>query len=288
MHSLWLIGGQIKKTPPANSREPNHLEEELQDDKRRSVDEFPVLIPTRIEWDDAHQLCGSGEFFKGFSPQAKSDFASLATRLDCPAATVLIGEEQAFQNVLFLLDGKVNISMNSSDGRRFLLGVAGAGDILGITSAVSGASSEICAEARYPCRIASLRRQDFLDFLLRHPIACHNVARELSLHYARACARLRMLGLASSTSSRLAGLLLDWCCSGRQTNRGTQIHCDLTHQEIGECIGASRETVTRSLNDFKNQGLIELRGTIMNIPSCRALASYAGIGSTPDPFCPAA
>ena len=49
MHSLWLIGGQIKKTPPANSREPNHLEEELQDDKRRSVDEFPVLIPTIIE-----------------------------------------------------------------------------------------------------------------------------------------------------------------------------------------------------------------------------------------------
>jgi len=247
-----------------------------------------VLIPTRIEWDDAHQLCGSGEFFKGFSPQAKSGFASLATRLDCPATTVLIGEEQAFQNVLFLLDGKVNISMNSSDGRRFLLGVAGAGDILGITSAVSGASSEISADARYPCKIASLGRQDFLDFLLRHPIACHNVAQELSLHYARACARLRMLGLASSTSSRLAGLLLDWCCSGRQTNRGTQIHCDLTHQEIGECIGASRETVTRSLNDFKNQGLIELRGTIMNIPSCRALASYAGIGSTPDPFCPAA
>ena len=48
MHSLWLIGGQIKKTPQANSREPNHLKEELQDDKRRSVNEFPVLIPTRI------------------------------------------------------------------------------------------------------------------------------------------------------------------------------------------------------------------------------------------------
>jgi len=76
MHSLWLIGGQIKKTPQANSREPNHLKEELQDDKRRSVDEFPVLIPTRIEWDDAHQLCGSGEFFKGFSPQAKGEFSA--------------------------------------------------------------------------------------------------------------------------------------------------------------------------------------------------------------------
>jgi CRP/FNR family transcriptional regulator len=97
-----------------------------------------------------------------------------------------------------------------------------------------------------------------------------------------------MLGLTSSASSRLAGLLLEWCCSGRQTNRGTQIHCDLTHQEIGECLGTSRETVTRSLNDFKNHNLIELHGAIITIPNCDALASYAGIGAMPDPFSPAA
>ena len=288
MHSLLLIGGQIKKTPPVNSREVNHLKEESRYDKRRSVDEFRVLSPMEIEWDVAHQLCGSGEFFKGLSIQAKSGFALLATRFHYSAAAVLIREEEAPLNVLFLLEGKVNISMNSSDGRRFLLGVAGAGDILGITSAISGASSEISAEVRYPCKIASLRRQDFLDFLICHPIACQNVARELSLHYTRACARLRMLGLTSSASSRLAGLLLEWCCSGRKTNRGTQIHCDLTHQEIGECIGASRETVTRGLNDFKNQGLLELRGAIITIPSCNALASYAGIGVMPGPLSPAA
>jgi len=89
MHSLWLIGGQIKKTPPANSREPNHLEEELQDDKRRSVDEFPVLNPTRIEWNDAHQLWRIGRILQGLSPRQRATFASLATRLDCPAATVI-------------------------------------------------------------------------------------------------------------------------------------------------------------------------------------------------------
>ena len=288
MHSPFLIADRIKRTPLPNSRRANHLKEESRYGKRRSVDEFPMLITREKMRDDANQLFRSGGFFKGLSIQAKSDFALLATRFHCSAAEVLIREEEAPENVLFLLDGKVNISMNSSDGRRFLLGVAGAGDILGITSAISGTSSEIGAEARYPCNIDSLRRQDFLDFLLRHPIACQNVARELSLHYTRACARLRMLGLTSSASSRLAGLLLEWCCSVRQTNRGTQIHCDLTHQEIGECLGASRETVTRSLNDFKNHNLIELHGAIITIPNCDALASYAGIGAMPDPFSPAA
>jgi CRP/FNR family transcriptional regulator len=56
----------------------------------------------------------------------------------------------------------------------------------------------------------------------------------------------------------------------------------LTHGEIGECIGTSRETVTRNLMDFKNHGLAELRGTLLNIPSRIALANYAAIESVPD------
>jgi CRP/FNR family transcriptional regulator len=53
----------------------------------------------------------------------------------------------------------------------------------------------------------------------------------------------------------------------------------LTHEEIGECIGASRETVTRTLTDLKNQGLIRLNGSTLIVPSCMALAVYAGIDS---------
>jgi CRP/FNR family transcriptional regulator len=62
----------------------------------------------------------------------------------------------------------------------------------------------------------------------------------------------------------------------------------LTHEEIGECIGASRETVTRYLTDFRKHGLMEMRGTILIIPSRSALAIYAGFESMPDPREPAA
>jgi CRP/FNR family transcriptional regulator, cyclic AMP receptor protein len=178
--------------------------------------------------------------------------------------------------------------MSSSDGRRLLLGVAGAGDTLGLTSAISGNCSEIQAEARYPCRIASLRRKDFLEFLLRHPVASQNVGRELCLHYTRACERLRILGLTTSATSRLAYLLSQWCKTGQQTSAGIQIRCVLTHEEIGDYIGASRETVTRTLTDFRSHDLMSLRGSTLIVTSRSALALYAGINSIPGPRKPAA
>jgi CRP/FNR family cyclic AMP-dependent transcriptional regulator len=283
MRALQLIHSEPKKIQEVNRSKACYPKEKSQTSKRRTVDEFPLPSTSGMEWDDVRVSCGTGAFFKGLSIRAKGDFELLARRFHCPGASVLIWEEQKPSGILILLDGKVKISMNSFDGKRFLLGVAGVGDILGLNSAVSGDPSEIRAESMYPCTIASLQRQDFLNFLWRYPIAFRNVATELSSHYTSACERLRMFGLTSSVKSRLAGLLLEWCKGARQTSCGTQIWCVLTHQEIGECIGASRETVTRILSDLKNRGLMELRGTILIIPSRSALTSYAGLGLISNP-----
>ncbi|MFZ1940720.1 MAG: Crp/Fnr family transcriptional regulator [Terracidiphilus sp.] len=237
---------------------------------------------------DSRCPSGSKGFFKDLPTEARSDFELLATHFHCPGSTVLISEAQEPSSILFLLEGEVNISMSSSDGRRLLLGVAGAGDTLGLTSAISGEASEIRAETMYPCRLASLQRRHFLNFLSRHPIASQNVAQELSLHYKRACERLRILGLTSSATARLAFLLLEWCRAGQQTKSGVQIRCALTHREIGEYIGASRETVTRTLADLKSHDLVRQRGSTFVVPSRRALAAYAGMDPMPEPHMPAA
>jgi CRP/FNR family transcriptional regulator len=49
----------------------------------------------------------------------------------------------------------------------------------------------------------------------------------------------------------------------------------MTHEEIGEFIGASRETVTRTLSIFKNRHLVAQHGCTLTIPSRVALESYA-------------
>jgi CRP-like cAMP-binding protein len=216
------------------------------------------------------------------------DLASISERLFRPGAVLILEEGQRPVNVLLLLEGRAKLSLNSIDGRRLIIGFASAGEVLGLTSAISGLPYEITAEAQFPCMISSLPRQRFLDFLLRSPVACHNVTHQLSLDYTRTLGQLRTLGLTSSAPAKLAKLLLAWCAESSRTLQGAQIQCSFTHGEIGELIGASRETISRCMNDFKRRGLVAQRGAALLVPDCAALAVYTGISLTANPGEPAA
>ena len=288
MRTFQLTANQATKEHLSDSCKADFIEAGSQSAEKGIVREFALPYASELRRQDAHWSCGTEGFFKGLSVKTRSDFELLATQFRCPGTKVLISEKQEPSSILFLLEGEVTISMNSSDGRRLLLGVAEAGDMLGLISAISGDFSEIRAEARYPCRIASLRREDFLEFLERHPAATQNVTRELCLHCTRASERLRIIGLTLSATAKLAHLLLDWCRRGQKTRNGIQIRCVLTHEEIGEHIGISRETVSRVLADFKRHELVRQRGSRLTVASRDALAIYAGTGSIADPEEPAA
>jgi CRP/FNR family transcriptional regulator, cyclic AMP receptor protein len=288
MQVLQLIHSRPEKKPQAYRKSSNRLMERPRSNKPQSVDELPKLISSGIVWEDPRWLAGRREFFNGQSIKTRRDFELISTHFHCPGSTILIREEQIPSSVLLVVDGKVKLSMNSFDGRRFLLGVAGPGEMVGLASAVSGDPSGIMAETLYPCTIAAIDRQDFLDFLLRNPLVSQNVSRELTVHYAQACESLRIIGLMSSIKARLARLVLKWCVGAPQTIHGAEIRCILTHEEIGECIGTSRESVTRALAFFKDHDLVKLRGSVLIVPSRAALAFYARVESMPDPPEPAA
>ena len=116
-----------------------------------------------------------------------------------------------------------------------------------------------------------------MRFLCRHPESYQTVAREMIRTFNVACEQLRMVGLATSAPERLARLLLGWSASSENTVSGGAARCrlSLTHEEIGEFIGASRETVTRTLSVFKHRQLISQHGCTVTIPSRNALESYA-------------
>ncbi len=207
-----------------------------------------------------------------------NEFESLAVPFSRPGNTVLFTQEQEPSSVLFLFEGSVKLSLNSSTGGRLIIGIARPGELLGLTAAVSGLPNEMTAETQFPCNLASLQRHSFLDFLVRYPVACLNVARELSLDHRRSCEQLQRVALTPSAPRKLARLMIEWCADGESDGSDTRLHCSLTHEEIGEHIGASRETVSRALTDLKNQGLVEQHGAILIVPNLRTLASFAGLG----------
>lgn len=217
----------------------------------------------------------TGEFFKGWSQAAQDDWSALEFAHSHPANVVLFNEREEAHGLYVVLDGEVRVSINSSEGKRLSMRIARKGDVLGLSSALSGNRYEVTAETLYPARVAHVSRRDFVGFMARHPELYMNVTEELSRHVAMACHQLRNVGLSASAPEKLARLLLEW--SGDQTT-GTcaRVRFSLTHEEIGEFIGASRETVTRTLSQFKHRRLVSFRGSMLEIPNRGALATLAG------------
>jgi CRP/FNR family transcriptional regulator, cyclic AMP receptor protein len=217
-----------------------------------------------------------GDFFKNWSHVALEDWASMEHPHSYAAEHSLFAEKEEARGLYVVLDGEIRLSINSSEGKRLSLRIARKGDVLGLSSTLSGASYEMTAETLYPAKVALIGRREFLGFLSRHPEIYMNVTEELSRHVSMACHQLRTVGLSASAPEKLARLLLEWSENDLSTSACGRVRFSLTHEEIGEFIGASRETVTRTLSTFKTRRLVSFHGSMLEIPNRMALASYAG------------
>jgi len=217
-----------------------------------------------------------GEFFKALSAAALADLEPLMAASSYPPNITIFSETQPTSGIYVVLDGEVKLSINSSDGRRLAFHIAKAGEVLGLSATLSGGAYEMTADTLYPAKIAHITRQTFLQFLARHVDVYPIVIREISTNFNLACDQLRMVGLSTSVHERLARLLLVWSDgNGQKTECGARCRLSMTHEEIGEFIGASRETVTRTLSIFKNRHLVAQHGCTITIPSRNALENYA-------------
>ena len=87
------------------------------------------------------------------------------------------------------------------------------------------------------------------------------VAQQLSRNYYSAYDEIRTLGLSNSPGQRLAKLLLGWSTERGDSSHSLHLHLVLTHEEIAEMIGTSRETVSRVFADFRKKRFIQSKGS---------------------------
>jgi CRP/FNR family transcriptional regulator len=193
-----------------------------------------------------------------------------------PANVVIFSEKNPAQGIYIVMEGEVKVSINSSEGRRLSLAIAGTGEILGMGSTLAGRPYDVTAETVFPAKVAYIERREFMNFLARHPGVYQVVIEELSRSITKACDHLRTVSLPATVPEKLALLLLGWSEDGQPAEHGgRQFRFSMTHEELGEFIGASRETVTRTLNYFKHRRLVNLKGSMITIPNRDALARYA-------------
>jgi CRP/FNR family transcriptional regulator, cyclic AMP receptor protein len=215
-------------------------------------------------------------FLCWLSRAASREFAAIRHPSAYPTGKTLFLEKDDPAGFFLLYSGLVKLSVSSRGGKTLILKVAGPGEIIGLAASMAGIPYESSAETLQPCEASFIRRDDFARFAESHPQIYWVVIRQLASQYSSAYAQLRTIGLSHSAPQRVARLLLDWSATGRETKDGTLIMVPLTHEQIAECVGSSRETVTRTLSDFKNKRLIILRGATITIPNRAALEVIGG------------
>jgi CRP/FNR family cyclic AMP-dependent transcriptional regulator len=218
------------------------------------------------------------KWFCGFSPDALQAFSSGSHLTTYPGGALLFVEGQTPRGAYVLCSGRVKLSTTSRDGKVLILRMADAGELLGLSAVISGEPYLITAETAGPCHVNFIERETFLKLMEKNGEIGLRSAQVLSRDFQAMYRDVHDLVLARSSAGKLARLLLSWSPGALpKANRAeVRIRSSLTHEEMAQMIGSSRETVTRLLSDLRRKELIRLEGStlvIRNRPALEALAA---------------
>ncbi|HEX8818141.1 MAG TPA: Crp/Fnr family transcriptional regulator [Terriglobales bacterium] len=218
----------------------------------------------------------NSDFFCNLPKNALQDMEKIKYVSAFPPGAVLFVEGQSSRGVYIICSGRIKLSTSTRDGKTLILHIAKAGELLGLHATVSGRPYDLTAETLQPCQLDFIKRDDFLEFLQSHGDACLNAAKALSENCQDAYEMIRSLALSHSVSEKMARLLLEWASTGENAKEGIRIKISLTHEEMAQLIGTSRETVSRVLSDFRQKQLAQVRGSTIVIPDRTALERMIG------------
>jgi CRP-like cAMP-binding protein len=223
---------------------------------------------------------------------------SVKSIVNLPKHAKLLEEGQMPEGIFVLLRGSVKLFVSLKGGKMLILRVVQSGEVLGLSATMSSKSAEYTAETLSPTQFIYVPRKDFLALLEEHPEICISVVEVLSHQLREAVNMIHYSSGSQPAVEKLADLLELWVAeSGQITESGVELKLPLTQEEIGQMIGVSRETVSRLLAEFEEQGILELEGSrvrvlkgrhLEDLPAARsrrAAKAHMATGTSNEPPC---
>jgi CRP/FNR family transcriptional regulator len=191
-----------------------------------------------------------------------------------PRGALLFVEGQPTRGLFLICAGQAKLYVNSAEGQSLTLRIVEQGEVLCLSSLIADEPHPATAETLCPSQVSFLPRLAFLQLMRAYPDVSMRVARHLSMEISKAWKQTRMLALAPDTHAKLTQFLFEWANKhGQVTADGLRITLHMTHEEIARNIGASRESVSRILSDWKQREVIRVGGGTITILSPQELPS---------------
>ena len=183
----------------------------------------------------------------------------------CGKDAIILLEDEEGDTLFIILNGKVKVTTFSEGGKEVIFSILNEGDFFGDMSLLDGKPRSATVISIEESELRLIRRFEFLKLIEKHPRIGLVLLEELTSRLRKADERIESLAILDVTG-RIAGILLQLADErGEETSDGVLIRARPTHQELGNMVGTTRETVTRVLKQLENKRYINMAGKDLTI-----------------------
>jgi CRP/FNR family cyclic AMP-dependent transcriptional regulator len=225
--------------------------------------------------DHARRLLANCMLFRGLVENERDAVVAGARLRHFAAGETIFLMGSPGESMMAVLSGQVRISVPSPEGREIVLAMFQPGEVFGEIALLDGKDRTAEARAMTACDLAILERRDVFAFLERKPDAWPRLVEVL-------CDRLRSTDqhiaevALQQLPARLAKALLRMADSEANAAKGSAIV--MSQRELGNIVGAARESVNKCLREWQRSGLVRIEGTSITISDRATLKDVAEQG----------
>ncbi len=196
-----------------------------------------------------------------FSTLSEQEFRSLEQVFQVKSYRknqIIFLEEETGNYMYVVLAGKVKVTKSTPGGKECILAIHQPGDFFGEMALLDGKTSPATVSAMEDCRVATILSADFHRLLMRNEKAVRQIIQVLCGRLRHVWGQIQDLSYSTAEARIRAGILQLSRKHGITDSRGIIIDLKITHQELAELVGTSRETVTRTLARLQKEGVLLL------------------------------
>lgn len=171
---------------------------------------------------------------------------------------IIFLEEDTGEYMYLVKSGKVKVSKATPEGKENILAIHNTGEFFGEMSLLDGRTAPASVTAMEPCRLLIISKHDFANVLMRNEKVAGKLIAVLCHRLREAWNQIQTLSFSSAETRILATLNRLAQTSGVRDKRGIIVNVKLTHMELAEMAGTSRETATRIIIKLQEEGILDI------------------------------
>lgn len=218
------------------------------------------------------------DLFHDLNKAALERIAAIANEKNVPKKQIIMSADGEDDVMYVLKKGTVRVFKLSPDGKMITLDILKDGDIFGAMAEIKGGTTGAYAETLEDSYICAIRQDALTGVIKEMPELAVSLIGKINQKLKEAEDRIADL-VFRDVPGRIASVLLKLAEQfGKDNPAGRQISFKFTHQELADMVGASRETVTVVLSEFKTDKVIATNGKYITIIDVDTLKEWAGRG----------